>query len=97
MTSAGASRRRAARRAVIVGRVQGVWFRDSVRREAESLGVAGWARNCPDGTVEVWAEGRREGVEALLEYCHTGPPRAHVERVTVHEVAPAGLSDFRVR
>ena len=88
---------RVARRAVIAGRVQGVWFRDSARRRAESLGVAGWARNRLDGTVEVWVEGRRGVVEALLDYCRKGPPRAVVERLTVDEVTPAGLDDFEVR
>lgn len=88
---------RAARRAVVRGRVQGVWFRDSARRRAESLSVAGWARNCPDGAVEVWLEGAAEAVEAMLEYCRSGPPRAVVEDVSVEEVAPAGLRDFEVR
>jgi acylphosphatase len=88
---------RVARRVVIAGRVQGVWFRDSARRRAESLGVAGWARNRLDGTVEVWAEGRRGVVEALLDYCRKGPPRAVVERLTVDEVTPAGLENFEVR
>ncbi len=96
MTSESAQQR-IARRAVIAGRVQGVWFRDSARRRAESLGVAGWARNRLDGTVEVWAEGRRDVVEVMLDYCRTGPPRAVVERLTVDEVTPAGLHDFDVR
>jgi acylphosphatase len=96
MTSESAQQR-AARRAVIAGRVQGVWFRDSAQRRAESLGVAGWARNRPDGTVEVWAEGRQGVVEALLDYCRKGPPRAVVERLTVDEVTPAGLDRFEVR
>ena len=86
-----------ARHAVIAGRVQGVWFRDSARRHAESLGVAGWARNQLDGTVAVWAEGPLDAVEALLDYCRKGPSRAVVERLTVDEVTPAGLEDFEVR
>jgi acylphosphatase len=88
---------RVARRAVIGGRVQGVWFRDSVRRRAESLGVTGWARNRLDGTVEVWAEGQPEAVSALLDYCREGPSRAVVERVAIDEVTSAGLSGFEVR
>ena len=86
-----------ARRAVISGRVQGVWFRDSARRRANSLGVAGWARNRLDGTVEVWAEGRPDLVDELLDYCRQGPSRAVVENLTVVEVVPAGLDDFQVR
>jgi len=59
--------------------------------------VAGWARNRLDGTVEVWAEGPRDVVEALLDYCRKGPPRAVVEHLTVDEVTPARLDDFDIR
>jgi acylphosphatase len=89
--------RRVARHAVVAGRVQGVWFRDSVRRNAESRGVSGWARNLRDGRVEVWTEGPQDAVEAVLEYCRRGPPRALVEDVRVDEVVPAGLERFEVR
>ena len=88
---------RVARHAVVAGRVQGVWFRDSVRRIAEAGGVSGWARNLRDGTVEVWAEGTLEAVQAVIEYCREGPPRAVVEGLRVDEVAPAGLDRFDVR
>jgi acylphosphatase len=88
---------RVARHAVVLGRVQGVWFRDSVRRIAEARGVGGWARNLRDGTVEVWAEGTRDAVQAVVDYCREGPPRAVVEAVRVDEVAPAGLDRFDVR
>lgn len=93
----GRGQPRAARRAVVLGRVQGVWFRDSARRRAESLGVAGWARNRSDGAVEVWLEGAAAAVEAMLAYCRSGPPRAEVQGVSVEEVAPAGLRDFQIR
>jgi len=96
MTSKAAEQH-VARRAVVTGRVQGVWFRDSARRRAESLGVVGWARNRPDGAVEVWAEGPQELVKALLEYCREGPARAAVESVSVDDVTPAGLESFEVR
>jgi acylphosphatase len=88
---------RVARHTVVAGRVQGVWFRDSVRRIAEARGVGGWARNLRDGTVEVWAEGRLDAVHAVVDYCREGPPRAVVEGVRVDEVAPAGLDRFDVR
>jgi acylphosphatase len=88
---------RIARHAVVAGRVQGVWFRDSVRRIAEARGVSGWARNLRDGTVEVWAEGTLDAVQAVVDYCRQGPPRAVVEDVRVDEVAPAGLVRFDVR
>jgi acylphosphatase len=88
---------RVARHALVAGRVQGVWFRDSVRRIAEARGVGGWARNLHDGTVEVWAEGTLEAVQAVVDYCREGPPRAVVAEVRVDEVAPAGLNRFDVR
>ena len=80
-----------ARRAVVHGRVQGVFFRDTVRRAAQQRGVAGWAANRPDGTVEVWLEGEQDAVDSMLRVLHDGPPRAEVERVDVDEVEPQGL------
>ena len=86
-----------ARRAVVHGRVQGVFFRDTVRRAAETRGVAGWASNRPDGTVEVWLEGEADAVDSMLRVLHEGPPRAEIERVDVDEVEPDGLSGFEIR
>jgi acylphosphatase len=86
-----------ARRAVIHGRVQGVFFRDTVRRAAQQRGVTGWAANRPDGTVEVWLEGEQDGVDSMLRALHDGPPRAEVERVDVDEVEPQGLDGFETR
>ena len=82
---------------MITGRVQGVFYRDTTLRRAEALGVAGWVRNCADGSVEVVAEGPPAAVEALLDYCREGPPRAVVEGVDVRTEAPEGLSGFDVR
>jgi acylphosphatase len=86
-----------ARRAVVHGRVQGVFFRDTVRRAAQQRGVSGWASNRPDGTVEVWLEGEQDAVDSMLRVLHDGPPRAEVERVDVDEVQPQGLGDFEIR
>ena len=97
MTRASPSEPSVARRMVISGRVQGVWFRDSVRRLAESRGVAGWARNQLDGSVEVWVEGPPATVEAVVEFCRKGPPRAVVQAVEVDDVAPVGFNGFEVR
>ncbi|NWG87648.1 MAG: acylphosphatase [Hydrogenophilaceae bacterium] len=69
----------------IHGRVQGVWFRDSMCREAERLGVTGWVRNRHDGTVEALVQGEAEAVEAVIAWAHNGPPKARVERVTINE------------
>jgi len=68
-------------RLIIEGRVQGVWFRESTRRQAVALGVTGWARNRPEGTVEVVAEGPDEQVRKLVAWCHQGPSAAKVTRV----------------
>jgi acylphosphatase len=77
--------------------VQGVFFRDSVRRRAESLGVAGSARNRDDGTVEAVFEGEEEAVESMVRYCREGPGRADVVRLEVDEEEPAGTDSFEIR
>jgi len=87
----------AARRVVVHGRVQGVFFRDSCAREARSAGVRGWARNRADGTVEAWFEGPGQAVARLVAWCHHGPPHADVDAVDVVEDAPAGLETFRIQ
>ena len=86
-----------ARRAVVNGRVQGVFFRDTVRSAAQQRGIAGWAANRPDGTVEVWLEGEQDAVDSMLRVMHDGPPRAEVERVDVDDVEPQGLDGFETR
>jgi acylphosphatase len=81
---------------VVSGRVQGVFFRDTARRRAESAGVAGWVRNTPGGSVEAVFEGDPEPVEDLVEFCRRGPSRAEVASVDVIEEPPEGLSGFEV-
>jgi acylphosphatase len=81
---------------LIYGYVQGVGFRFSVQRAADSHGVSGWVRNRPDGAVEAVFEGEAEDVEALVKFCSRGPRGAEVERVEVEEELPEGLSGFRV-
>ena len=76
------------------GRVQGVFFRDSARREAERLGVAGSARNLADGTVEIIAEGDEGAVESLMEWARSGPSHADVDSVDVTAEEPQGASGF---
>lgn len=68
-------------RVIIEGRVQGVWFRDSTRRQALSLGLSGWVRNLPDGSVEAVFEGPEGRVRQMVSWCHRGPPAARVLRV----------------
>jgi acylphosphatase len=68
---------------IIHGRVQGVFYRDSMRREAQRLAVSGWVRNRDDGTVEAVAHGTSAAVDALVRWAHRGPEHARVERVEV--------------
>ena len=77
--------------------MQGVWFRDSCRREALARDVAGWARNRMDGTVEAVFEGPAPAVAEMVAWCRTGPPRADVSGVDVTEEPPAGTVGFQIR
>jgi acylphosphatase len=85
-------------RAVVSGRVQGVWYRESCRREAERLGVSGAVRNTAAGTVEIEAQGPRAAVDALLSWARRGPARAEVHGLEIDDLVPvAGARDgFRV-
>lgn len=84
------------RRAIVSGRVQGVWYRDSARRQAERLGLAGTAVNRADGTVLLEVEGAEAAVGVFLTWAAEGPPRARVEAVAVEPIAPTGQSAFTV-
>ena len=86
-----------ARRFVAHGRVQGVFLRDSVRRRAAELGVAGWVTNRRDGAVEGVFEGETEQVESMIEFCRRGPGRADVTELEVSEEPVAGLTGFEIR
>ncbi|WP_269859104.1 acylphosphatase [Streptomyces sp. RPT161] len=85
------------KRVIVSGDVQGVYFRDTCRRTALELGVAGWVRNLPDATVEAVFEGETGAVEQMVAWCHHGPPLAIVDRVIVHDEAPEGLVGFEIR
>jgi acylphosphatase len=85
------------RRVVVSGRVQGVWFRESARRRAEQLGVAGWVRNRHDGAVEAEIEGSAEDVDVLTAWFRLGPPNAVVDHVEVDELPSTGARGFDVR
>ncbi len=82
----------------IEGRVQGVFFRATAQEQAIRLGLKGWVRNCPEGSVEVMAEGERNKIEALVNWCHHGPPGAHVHNVRLQwEDFQDEFQDFRIR
>jgi acylphosphatase len=85
-------------RAIVSGRVQGVSYRASTAHEARRLGLVGWVKNKPDGSVELEAEGPDDKVAALLTWCHDGPPAAKVTSVAVEDL-PAGGSyrEFAIR
>lgn len=85
-------------RAVISGRVQGVWFRGWTEREAQKLGLSGWVRNCPDGTVEALFSGDAVDVDAMIAACWSGPPAARVISVEVSaDEAPGGPGFAQLR
>lgn len=86
-----------ARRIVASGRVQGVFFRDSTRHEAIRLGVTGWVRNCPDGTVEAYIEGAPDAVAALVRWAREGPRHADVDDLRVDEAEIEDCERFVVR
>lgn len=85
------------KRVVIHGSVQGVFFRDTLRRLAGRHGVSGWARNRADGTVEAVFEGSEEDVERLVVFAREGPRGAHVDGVDAFEEAEEGLTGFAIR
>jgi acylphosphatase len=83
--------------AVVRGQVQGVGFRWSAQTEAERLGLAGYARNLADGTVEAELEGSEAAVQRMLDWLHHGPRHARVEAVEVTDVDPTGERRFLIR
>ncbi|MBI5231446.1 MAG: acylphosphatase [Coriobacteriales bacterium] len=85
------------KRVVVSGVVQGVWFRASTAEEAREVGVHGWVRNRPDGTVEAAFEGPEGGVDRMVDWIGHGPERARVEHVDVTSEKPEGLRGFEVR
>ena len=80
----------------IRGLVHGVSFRASMAQLASELGVKGWVRNLPDGSVEAFLEGDEGRVKKLLDWAQTGPPRARVDRVDVQSAVPRNHRDFRI-
>ncbi len=84
------------RRVIVHGLVQGVFFRDTVRRQATARGVSGWAANERDGSVQLVFEGEPDAVDALVELCRTGPRGAHVDRIEIVDEEPEGLFGFSI-
>lgn len=88
---------RVGRHVRVNGRVQGVFFRAWTREQAESLGLAGWVRNCADGSVEARVHGEAAAVDDLVARLRKGPPAAAVTNVEVEEVEPGPESSFKIR
>jgi acylphosphatase len=87
----------AARKIRIYGRVQGVFFRQWTVNQAKALGVSGWVRNCPDGTVEAHLIGDEATLDKMIEALGRGPSQAQVEDVVVEDVEPEEVEGFSVR
>ena len=86
-----------ARRVRVTGRVQGVFFRAWTRQQADVLGVAGWVRNCADGSVEAHIEGDQESVRQMIERVRKGPSGARVDDVRVEDADASSVTGFEVR
>jgi acylphosphatase len=86
-----------ARLVQVNGRVQGVFFRAWTREQARELGIVGWVRNCPDGTVEAHVEGAEAGVNQMVERMRVGPPAAKVEDLRVLPAKARGFERFEIR
>jgi acylphosphatase len=84
-------------RAVVSGRVQGVWYRAHTERRARELGLCGTVENLPDGTVEIVAEGDASSIDQLLEWAWSGSPLSEVGSVEVEDLSLAGRRGFSVR
>jgi acylphosphatase len=83
---------------IVRGRVQGVWFRRSTQIEAEKRGLNGWVRNLPDGAVEIHAEGDKDRLKVLLQWCwQGGPPSAEVSSIDEKWLEPEGFGAFQIR
>ena len=88
---------RVGRHVRVTGRVQGVFFRGWTHDQANELGVTGWVRNCPDGSVEAHLSGEESAVQELIDRLHGGPPAAVVSQVDVTELEPQAGERFEVR
>lgn len=81
----------------LTGRVQGVWFRAYARQQAEALGINGFVRNLPDGSVYAECEGDETQLQAMLQWCQQGPPLARVDNITISEGPVNGFHHFEIR
>ena len=86
-----------ARHVIVTGLVQGVFFRAWTKEQADQLGISGWVRNCPDGSVEAHVEGEDQAVHRMVCMLGVGPPNASVDSIRETQVESESLSSFEVR
>ena len=82
---------------IAYGKVQGVCYRAGTREKALQLGLCGWVKNCPDGTVEIHAEGEKEILEMFINWCRKGPPAAQVSSLDIEWVELQAMTTFDIR
>ena len=78
------------------GHVQGVFYRANTQKVAQGLGLTGWVKNCNDGSVEIHAEGDKDKLEELIEWCRHGPALAKVSKIDLNWIGPQGLRSFDI-
>ena len=81
----------------VKGKVQGVFFRVSTKKAADSLGIKGWVRNEPNGSVSIWAEGDESSLKRFIAWASNGPVNARVNQVTSRQVNNTNQTDFEIR
>lgn len=80
----------------IFGTVQGIFFRDFIKQNAEALEIRGYVRNKPDGSVEAWIEGNEDSVKKMIEICKKGPQHSIIKKVDIFDENFQGLKDFKI-
>lgn len=81
----------------VYGKVQGVFFRANAQDKAEALGILGWVKNEPDGSVRIAAEGNEDALQEFVSWCKQGPTHARVEKVEFEEDNQQGFAHFEIK
>ena len=82
---------------IVHGRVQGVWFRAGAKERAAELGLFGWVKNQPEGTVEIHAEGKKSRLENFISWCRKGTPAANVTSLNLNQTSLQNFTSFEIR
>lgn len=86
-----------AKKIVVQGKVQGVFFRKSTQKQAKTLNITGWVQNLPEGHVQIWAEGEEEALQKFTRWVNEGPPQARVSNIKEQDVEDIGHPDFIIK